>query len=995
MRVSRLLAVFAAVLLIGGSVAFAQTTSTLTGTVMMDNAPIPGVTVTITSPQLQGARTAVTDVNGNYNFGAIPPGAYRVSFDMSGLQTVSKNVQVGLSQSARADATMKVSGVAEAITVTASAPTVNESSEVQTNLAQKLVNDLPMGRTLVATTNLAPGVTSNGPSGNTMISGAQSFDNTYYVDGAVVNEVLRGQPQNLFIEDALQETTIQTAGISAEYGRFTGGVVTAISKSGGNQFSGSFRDSLYSPTWTAQGELKEPRPAKDLQSTYEATFGGPIMRDRLWFFLAGRKFDSSSTRNFGTITKGEKPVSYPFTDNERRLEGKLTGQITAKHSVTVSYLDINRKQINSAQGTPLDFTALDANRTLPNKFLTLNYNGVLTNNFLIEAMYAKQTFQFVGSGADAPASPERGSTINVSGFGNAGYPFFCSACSGFPESRDNQNSKLKGTYFLSSKNAGTHNITAGYEDYKDMLKSDNHQSGSDFAVYTYGIPTRAADGTVLLSMSGDGTGGGIAWWPILNSSKGNDFSTKSFFGNDKWAINNKLEANIGVRYDNNSGKDQSGQKVANDSKFSPRLGLTYDAWGDGKLRLNASYSEYVAKIANGNVGDATSNAGSPSLLYWYYYGPDIVNQPRDKFLDQVFAWFRSQGFTNLKPDFARTTGFTQQLAGKLTSPSVSEYTFGAGTQIGNGVLRADYQHRDWKNFYGSYANTSTGTVKDPLSGAVVDLVRVANTDNFTRKYDAVLVQGAYRLMNRFDLGGNYTWSKLKGNIVGETSGSGPVLSGDPLLNYPEFYNFKNNNPVGLLGSDQTHKLRVWAATDVRIGNFSSLNLSLLQRFDSGTPYSVAGVVYVVKSSACPMCTANTFGYKSISTSTTANYYFGERGGLRTDDINATDFAATLSVPVKRARFFVKGWVTNLFDNQAVVNPNTTVYTATTSACVQNVGPNVGKRCAAFNPFTDTPVEGVNYRKGPNFGKPLNATTGTTAGDFQTPRTYRVSLGVQF
>ena len=94
-----------------------------------------------------------------------------------------------------------------------------------------------------------------------MISGAPSYENTFYVDGSVINETLRGQPQNLFIEDALQETTIQTGAISAEYGRFTGGVVTAISKSGGNDFTGSLRDSLTNPKWTSQTPLNEPRPA--------------------------------------------------------------------------------------------------------------------------------------------------------------------------------------------------------------------------------------------------------------------------------------------------------------------------------------------------------------------------------------------------------------------------------------------------------------------------------------------------------------------------------------------------------------------------------------------------------------------------------------------------------------------------------------------------------------------------------------------------------------
>src|SRR5258705_13601080 len=115
-------------------VAVAQTTSNLTGTVVLAGNPIPGVTVTISSPSLQGTRTTVSDVNGNYNLGNIPPGDYTVNFDMEGMQSVTRNAHVTLSATARADADMKVSAISEAITVTAGAPAVLETTEVQTNL---------------------------------------------------------------------------------------------------------------------------------------------------------------------------------------------------------------------------------------------------------------------------------------------------------------------------------------------------------------------------------------------------------------------------------------------------------------------------------------------------------------------------------------------------------------------------------------------------------------------------------------------------------------------------------------------------------------------------------------------------------------------------------------------------------------------------------------------------------------------------------------------
>src|SRR5207253_10487888 len=239
------------------------------------------------------------------------------------MQPVTQTVRVTLSQTTRADASLELATVSESMIVTAAAPTLLETTEIQSNLPQKTIEKLPLSRTLIGTIDIAPGTTTTGPAGATMISGAPSYENTFYVDGSVINEVLRGQPQNLFIEDALQETTVQTGAISAEYGRFTGGVVTAISKSGGNDFSASLRDSLTNPKWTAQTPLNEPRPESKINPVYEGTFGGRVLRDRLWFFTAGRYRKRDSQESLFR----QPAQTYTFADKEQRLEGKLTAQI--------------------------------------------------------------------------------------------------------------------------------------------------------------------------------------------------------------------------------------------------------------------------------------------------------------------------------------------------------------------------------------------------------------------------------------------------------------------------------------------------------------------------------------------------------------------------------------------------------------------------------------------------------------------------------------------
>src|SRR5205814_453572 len=233
---------------------------------------------------------------------------------------------VGIAQNARADVAMKVGSVSESITVTAAAPSVVERPQVQTNFQHDMIEALPVPRTIVAITGLAPGVVTgvNGAS----ISGAQSFDNLYTVDGAVIQENLRGQPHNLFIEDAIQETTVHTGGaISAEFGNFTGGVVTAISKSGGNDLMASGRDSLTNAAWvapspkpyaTVSGVATQVTPAPRIslvRNQYEGTLGGRIVRDRLWFFTAGRYFKRDQTINFSNANG-----TYPRQSRDRRIE---------------------------------------------------------------------------------------------------------------------------------------------------------------------------------------------------------------------------------------------------------------------------------------------------------------------------------------------------------------------------------------------------------------------------------------------------------------------------------------------------------------------------------------------------------------------------------------------------------------------------------------------------------------------------------------------------
>ncbi len=1002
--VKKFLLTLVAILAVSGSLLAQGTSGVLTGTVTQDGTALPGATVSITSPSLQGVRTAVTNDSGGYNFGALPPGEYKVTIELSGLQTITRDVKIGLSQTARVDAAMRVSAVSEAITVTASAPAVAETTEVQSNYTAELIEDLPIGRTLVATTSLAPGVV-NGVNG-LAISGSNSYDNLWTVNGAIINEGIRGQPHNLFIEDAIQETTIQTGAISAEFGFFTGGVINAITKSGGNEFSGSLRDSLTNPSWTDQTPFRNPTTGAPqtqnvdvLNEVYEGTLGGRILRDRLWFFGAGRYAKTESQTFFSNSER-----QFPVTTTDERFEAKLTGAVTPRHTVVGSYLEAPVTVVNDCSGAVggcYDASSINAGRSLPNDFKAATYNGLFGTSALLELRYSEKGFQFLNSGGRdqnrVSGTPIRLVAPGFSTHVNEGY--FCGSCG--PELRDNKAYALKGTYFLSTGALGSHNIVGGGERFNETRLSNNYQSPTNFVGFfrTF-APTRDANNNALISVGNNDI---LLFFPILKLSQGSDLNSTSFYVNDRWDLNSRINFQLGARYDQNDSKDSSGNPTSDDSKISPRLGVTYDVWGNGRVRLSGSYGTYVNRLSEGVSG--VSGGGNPATFQYLYGGPVITNLPSEQALTIVFNWLDSVGGTaalnNLPCTATRTTGcllaqsvpgFNARLQDTLVSPSVDEFTVGASTQIGQGFIRADYINRTWNDFYTSRANLKIGSVTSSV-GARADLTLIGNSDDFERDYQAVELQGSYRLLRRINIGGNYTYSELKGNIVGETGGNGPVSTGGDEF-YPEYFGFAQNRPVGFLGQDQTHKARLYASVDLPtfLGNF---NVSALQRFDSGTPYSIAGTIN-------PTFNANFYGTGQpggivnpgyVSAQTSVGYFFSDRGEFRFDDVSATDLALNYNTNpswLRGLNVFVQGEVINVFNEDTLTSFDTSIITAVNNPAACGANPSGAGCLKRFNPFAgDTPVEGTHFRKGPNFGK------ATASSQYQLPLTYRVSAGLRF
>lgn len=920
----------------------------------------------------------MSQISGDYIFRFLPPGDYLVRFELSGFQTVEATIRVNAAQTTQLQAELPLARLAEEIVVTGALETVSTSSQSAITYQQDLIESLPVARNLQAAVLLSPGVTAQGPRGGITIAGSQSYENLFMVNGVVVNENIRGQALDLFIEDAIQETTTTVSGVSAEYGRFAGGVVNTLTKSGGNQFSGSFRVSVTNDDWISKTPVTTSR-LDDINQVYEATLGGFMLKDQLWFFVAGRDFEFDENRQF------YNGVPYTFSREQRRYEAKLTFSPHAAHRLVGSYIWVDDEQFNNLFYTPLEPSALDPGRATPQTLLSANYTGAITDNLFLEAQYSKRQFTFENSGGKA----EPGDRINGTNIyfywtnTEAGSPMFCATCG--DETRDNENYLLKGSYFLPTQSLGSHELVFGYDYFNDMRQADNFQTPSNFRIWNYNDPLWGPDGRFYPVFTG---GEEIDYWPIFVRSQGTSFKTKSIFINDTWRVNDKLTLSIGARYDKNDGTDGAGQVVADDSRISPRLGATYSLKG-GEYLFHASFGRYVTALAN-SVADS-AGGGTPSYFGYEYQGPPInvdgdgnpvpMYDTREA-LALLFAWFDSVGgLANTDLWYANPAiRGVNLLVSDLKSPYVDEISVGFTKRFGSkGLFRADYVRREFGDFYATQRDLSTGRVTatvDLVPGVSItqpfDLGIVVNDNSVLRReYDGLHTMAQYRLTDRLTIGGTWTWSHARGNFNGETAGAGPVSSGH--LNYPEYQEVRWALPTGSLAIDQRHRIRAWGVYEIISARRHSLSASILQNFNSGSPYGAFGDVPVVLYVDNP-------GY--LTPPTWQPYYFENRDAYTTDDVYSTDisfnYAFKFDVAGSRAELFIQPEVLNVFNHARAVGVDTTIRTWRQDRTLQR-----------FDPFTETPVEGVHWYKGPNFGKP------TTEAHYQNPRTFRVSFGLRF
>ena len=302
------LAAISSLLLLCASVVHSQTTGNLEGTVTdQGGEPLPGVTIALTSPNLQGARSATTGAGGRYRFPGIPPGSYLVRASLEGFGAVEKKATVTLDATVAVTLQLNLSTTAE-VTVTGEAPLIDATSTTAgSNYAGKVIGQLPLAsRNYADVVFTQPGAQADngetqGRSLAISIYGSTSAENSFLIDGVNTTSVIKGVQGKDINNEFVQEVEVKTGGYQAEYGRNTGGVINVITKSGGNEFHGALfgyynstgmkadTDFVSTPNYSESGDAQAQGVGVlvvDNRQEAGVDLGGFVWKDRIWFFAA-------------------------------------------------------------------------------------------------------------------------------------------------------------------------------------------------------------------------------------------------------------------------------------------------------------------------------------------------------------------------------------------------------------------------------------------------------------------------------------------------------------------------------------------------------------------------------------------------------------------------------------------------------------------------------------------------------------------------------------
>ncbi len=549
---------------------------------------VPGVTVTLSGPALQGSRSAVTDAEGRYRFAPVPPGRdYTLTFELSGFNTLEQgSVNVNIGNETRVDAEMSLSQFAETISVVADRVVVDTTkSTVDTTVDWDLVDTLATNRGFQSMMQMAPGVA--GGNNNPQVNGGSNDSNQYLVDGIDTTDP-RVQTWGTTVNwDTIAEAQLQTAGFQAEFGRVTGGILNLVTKSGGNEFSASARIVKSDADWSATNGI-EPETGRSKtggnrtdEERPSVTVGGPILKDALWFYLAYEKRDNSrgytwyeSSADVAAGNQQDGRTSY----SGHYFSGKLTWQVNPSHNVIAYYVEdpitLTPLQRGWNETSSVHYSPeVEQEQFQGGDNSSLQWTGVLTPNFFLEGKYQRIRQELNVTPAGVPWSQGVPYLVEQS----TGYRYG-STPSSYQSMRSRDGYSLAGSYFLDS-GSGSHQFKAGAEYMKMKPNQGTLHNPAGYYYLNEGEP-------VYHDI-----------WLYETGPRHSDQDYYALFVQDQWRIGN-LTLNLGVRAEQTEIFNLAGDsllKFSFSDQIAPRLGFAYDLNGDN---LRGSLSRFYQLASN-------------------------------------------------------------------------------------------------------------------------------------------------------------------------------------------------------------------------------------------------------------------------------------------------------------------------------------------------------------------------------------------------------------
>ncbi len=858
--------------------AFAQTTGDLDGTVADQNGgPLPGASVELRSPSLQGARTAVTDAAGRYRFPALAPGVYAVTAKLGGFASAERTGQkVSLGATTTVSLQLAVS-VKEDLVVTAEAPSIDTTrTTIGATATLETMQRLPIGRNFVSIANTVAG-TGTDVTGNITIYGATGLENAYIIDGVNTTGVKTGTQAKSLNNEFVQEVEVKTGGYEAEYGRVLGGTINVVTKSGGNEFHGDAFGYYDSSSLASSDERAGDRSAVNQGQFYSpkrvdfgADLGGYFVKDRVWFFGAYDRVnqDQDYTRTLSQLRDGSgRTTQTGDTDTYRNnlFSGKLTFRLGESNTLTASAFGdpgtfhgrYDLTQISTMVG---DSGAFIVDRKVGGTDGSLKYDGIFGTSFLLQGQVGYHTDRRDDTSPLA-GNPYR--EVQQAGFTTEALPGTGPVIL-VDETYQRYVYKLAGSIFT-----GSHEIKAGID--WEHLNSDFTESygGTDR------IRTRlAADGTLRnyqhryfaqTPLSGANCTGkidptGPAAFPnctgyaIASTVDNNPITDNAaVFLQDSFKPLKNVTINAGIRYEQQSLQDYTGATIVKvTNEWSPRLGVVWDFMNNGRSKVYGNVGRFYMTIpqdiqtrALGNEYTIiTRNSSSTPDPVDLFFGAPVVQGGeltqsglKGMYQDEAILGFEFEIAKNwaigVKGIYRSLGRAVEDRCDLAINPDLAPY-FNPSSPATCALINPGQ-------------GDSLGNIKDPAdptcypngdADANGNLVPSSPCDSTQprRYFRGLEVTASHRFSDSFYVLASYLYSKLEGNYSGNLSQTREGGQADPNINADFDYPGLVTNAFGRLRNDRTHQVKVSGYYAFPFG----LTVGANANFATGRPYSIRG-----------------------------------------------------------------------------------------------------------------------------------------------------------